>query len=322
MATVKGTSGSNILAGTNETDFIYGYGGNDSLKGFGSEDFIFGGDGEDNLSGGDGMDNLDGDDGADTLNGGGDNDWLEGGLGADTLDGGDGFDWAEYDSSQEGVTVMLLSGLALGGDAEGDQLSHIEGLFGSDYSDTLWGDNLENSLFGRGGSDSIKGYGGNDLIWGDGGHDRLYGGDGDDVIRGGDGDDSISGGMGRDCYRGDGGADTFVWSSTSEAPPINGLPLCTLDVIVGFSRTGGDLIDLSGIDADVYAAGNQAFTFIGMAPFSGTPGEINYYLDGDDTYLQMNTGSSTDVDAMIQLAPPANAMINFPIHPEASWFVL
>ena len=63
----------------------------------------------------------------------------------------------------------------------------------------------------------------------------------------------------------------------------------------------GDHIDLSRIDADVYAAGNQAFTFIGTAAFSGTPGEVRYYQAGGNTYLQMRTGMSADIEGVIRI---------------------
>ena len=142
---MKGTSGNNLLVGTNGSDDIYGYEGNNSLKGLGGEDRIYGGDGKDNLSGGDGNDWLWGDGGADTLDGGNHDDVLLGGPGADTLEGGNGDDLASYSGSQQGVVVSLLSGTGLGGDAEGDQLSGIEDLAGSNHTDSLFGDDSDNS---------------------------------------------------------------------------------------------------------------------------------------------------------------------------------
>ena len=85
-------------------------------------------------------------------------------------------------------------------------------------------------------------------------------------------------------------------------------------MITDFNFAEGDRIDLCGIDADVYAAGNQAFTFIGAAAFSGTPGEINYYHSGGNTYIQLQTGTSADVEGVIRL--------DGIVTPEASWFVL
>ena len=76
----------------------------------------------------------------------------------------------------------------------------------------------------------------------------------------------------------------------------------------------GDRLDLVGIDADVYAANNQEFRFIGAAAFSGTPGEINYVHHNGETIIQMQTGTSIDVDGMIRIAGI--------VTPDASWFVL
>jgi serralysin len=296
MATVKGTNGDDDIdfsdGVTDGSDLIYGYEGNDTLEGRG---------------------------GNDVLKGGGGNDYLEGGSGADTLNGGSGQDDAFYWDSSAGVYVSLLAGAGLGGDAEGDQLFGIEGLHGSFHGDTLLGDDGGNRLWGDGGSDTVKGFGGDDYIWGGNDADALYGMDGDDLVRGGAGHDHISGGTGQDSLGGDGGADTFVWASTSEAGFLTGLggviyDACSMDVIVDFNPAAGDLIDLSGIDANVYASGNQGFTFIGSAAFSGTPGEVNYHHSGGHTYIQMQTGTSTDIEGLIRLSG---------IHtPQADWFVL
>ena len=47
-------------------------------------------------------------------------------------------------------------------------------------------------------------------------------------------------------------------------------------MIRDFSHRQGDEIDLSGIDANAGAAGNQAFAFIGSKGFSGKEGELQY----------------------------------------------
>ena len=204
------------------------------------------------------------------------------------------------------MVVSLITGTGSGGDAEGDELTGIEGLDGSDHGDTLLGDDGGNTLSAGGGSDTVKGFGGDDYIWGGNDADTLYGMDGDDFIDGGAGHDDISGGTGRDMLEGEGGADTFVWGSTSETYFLkdrDGVVYdgCNMDVIEDFNSAEGDLIDLSGIDADLYVSGNQAFTFIGNAAFSGTPGELNYYQSGGDTYIQMQTGTSTDIEGVILL---------------------
>jgi Ca2+-binding RTX toxin-like protein len=62
---------------------------------------------------------------------------LIGGGGADILDGGGGIDKASYATSGLGVTVSLALGIGSGGDAQGDRLSNIENLTGSNFNDTL-----------------------------------------------------------------------------------------------------------------------------------------------------------------------------------------
>ncbi|MBD2168748.1 choice-of-anchor I family protein [Calothrix membranacea FACHB-236] len=90
--TINGTSGNNILLGTDKVDIIRGLGGNDIITGNKNNDFLYGGSGNDALEGGDGNDNLYGDEGNDGLLGGKGDDTLSGGSGNDALEGGDGND--------------------------------------------------------------------------------------------------------------------------------------------------------------------------------------------------------------------------------------
>ena len=116
---------------------------------------------------------LHGLDGDDDLRGNGGDDVLEGGAGADRLDGGAGVDQVSYRSSNGGITVYLAVSTGEGGHAEGDVLTGIENVIGSDYPDTILGDNAANHLEG--------GYGDDQLVGG-AGADRLDGGDGIDWI--------------------------------------------------------------------------------------------------------------------------------------------
>ena len=279
MAELKGTPGADTFGArngvTDGVDYIYGYDGNDKLYGLGGDDHLLGGDDGDELHGGDDQDYLHGEQGDDTIYGDDGNDLMHGGPGADKLDGGPGHDYVAYHDSPSGVLINLMAGKGSGGDATGDTFIDVEGVDGSEFDDTIFGDDNGNSLSGDSGRDTIKGFGGDDYIWGGNDADTLYGMDGTDLIHGNAGKDYIVGGAGQDSLFGDEGGDTFVWSSTDEAlvdgPSYN---VCNTDVIVDFDPDEFDMIDLSGIDADVYAAGNQAFTFIGTAAFSGTPGEL------------------------------------------------
>jgi Ca2+-binding RTX toxin-like protein len=281
------------------------------------------------LIGTNGSDTIYGKDGADHLYGLGGNDHLHGGTGADYLDGGPGSDTAVYDTSTVGVSVNLFTGRGYGGLAEGDTLHNVENVVGSDHPDILFGDNGTNYLIGNLGSDVLWGRDGGDLLMGDsqsynmqwGGDDTLKGGGGDDTLIGMVGDDYINGGSGRDSLFGDfwafdgvAGADTFAWWETSDT----GTTRATADTIYDFDFAEGDRIDLQHIDANVYAAGDQAFTFVGIDSFSGAPGEIRYYTtyyEGElHTFIELQTGNSSDVEAVIRL---------YGYHEvEASWFVL
>ena len=117
------------------------------------------------LDGLQGWDVLVGNGGNDTLLGGFGNDFLEGGTGADVIDGGAGDDWTSYEHSAAAVTVDLritTKGQTSGGEANGDLITGIENIRGSDFNDRLTGDNAWNDFEGGKGADTITGGGGAD----------------------------------------------------------------------------------------------------------------------------------------------------------------
>ena len=254
---ILGSNQGDWLTGDENANRLLGGAGNDRLEGGAGADILDGGTGEDTLEGGAGADTLDGgagDDtleggaGADILDGGAGDDTLKGGAGADTLDGGTGDDTLSYAGSPEGndgegVTITLANdGSAStieGGHAEGDTLTNIENLIGSDFKDTLTGNNLANILRGGAGADTLEGGAGADWASyegsdagvtitlgadgvtseaGTGGHaagdtltnienligsglgDTLTGNDEDNILRGGAGDDILAGGADADTY--------------------------------------------------------------------------------------------------------------------------
>jgi Ca2+-binding RTX toxin-like protein len=109
----------------------------------------------------------------DTLTGDGRDNVLEGGAGADRLVGGLGRNALAYSGSVAAVLVNLASGVALGGDAQGDSFANIVDLIGSGNNDTLEGSAVANMLLGGAG---------NDLLIASAGIDTLYGGAGFDTI--------------------------------------------------------------------------------------------------------------------------------------------
>ncbi len=130
----------------------------------------------DEIHGNDADNSLYGRAGNDVLLGGGGDDFLEGGAGADRLYGGTGFNMASYEASAAAVSVNLATHAASGGDAQGDTLSQITDLYGSDFNDTLTGDSTGNWLYGGNGADRLSGGAGIDVLFGGAGADSLDGG--------------------------------------------------------------------------------------------------------------------------------------------------
>jgi Ca2+-binding RTX toxin-like protein len=161
----------------------------ENVQGTNLDDALTGAATDNALSGFDGNDTLSGLDGADKLNGGAGNDVLRGGVGADALDGSAGTDTAMYSEGSIGVTVDLLAGTGLGGNAQGDTLADIENVYGSHGNDAITGNDASNGLVGSDGNDTLSGGSGVDTLLGDTGNDVLRGGAGADILQGGDGID-------------------------------------------------------------------------------------------------------------------------------------
>ena len=189
--TLRGWDGDDEMSGDAGDDILLGEGGSDTLEGGSGDDILIGGylflapeyrsddDGNDTLSGGEGEDILFGEEGNDTLNGGDGDDLLSGGSGGDTLIGGAGSDTVSYAGSDKPVAVLLSYGhLVQQGHAQGDTLSGIENLMGSEHNDLLLGDGNANRLTGGDGDDALNGYGGDDELEGGGGADDMEGGSG------------------------------------------------------------------------------------------------------------------------------------------------
>ena len=237
--TQSGTSGADTLIGSADVDIIDGVSGNDILEGLAGDD---------------------------SLNGGAGDDTLNGGPGADMLDGGAGSDFASYEDSPRGVLVRLHDARGVkNGDAQGDTLTGIEHLVGSQYNDTLAGDGGDNILRGEEGDDTL--YGGPA-----GGDDRMYGGNGDDRIFAGKGDDTLTGGAGVDVMKGGPGEDVLVVDGNDMdilygGPDDDRFQFFPSDLGGGIIRdftNGEDVIDLrefSGIssvnDLDIVSVGNN-----------------------------------------------------------------
>lgn len=143
---------------------------------------------------------------------------------------------------------------------------------------------IENATGGSG-SDALHGNSVNNHLVGGAGADTLVGALGNDRLDGGAGVDSLSGGAGKDVF-------------DFNRPTDSGRILATADVISGFVH-GSDRIDLSTIDAETSLAGNQAFTFIGVADFRGdSTGQLRF----ESGVLYASTDADTAAEFIIQLS--------------------
>lgn len=259
--------------------------------------------------------------GADTLNGG---------IGVDTMIGGQGNDQYFVDNKLDVVVEMdsqgidtitatclftlpnfvevLIQGGLKGIVSNGNSLdnemtgnigdSTLNGGFGNDSifgglgNDILIGGLGEDYLVGGSGADTIDAGQGNDHIFGDdiqsniSGNDRIFGGDGNDTIDGGRGNDVLTGGVGSDLF-------VFRFDLAVDSSPA-GVPT---DIIADFNQDGGDVIDLSNVDANYKTFNNDAFTYIGPSTFSGVAGQLRF----SSGYLQADLNGDGWADFQIQL---------------------
>jgi Ca2+-binding RTX toxin-like protein len=184
---------------------------------------------------------------------------------------------------------------------------------GDDGNDTLVGDDRDDALSGDAGDDRLYGANGNDDLDGGAGDDRLNGGNGNDTLRGGAdddrlkgnaGDDQLIGGEGSDTMSGDAGRDFFRVASTSES----GVGAGNRDAIVDFDGIGDDdRIHLKAIDADTAAGGDQRFSFIGNASFTGVAAQLRWENVGADKLVQGDTNGDGAADFEILLAGDAGS---------------
>ena len=303
-----------VLIGTLQADTIMGTLGADTIEGL---------DGNDVISGLDGADFLDGGQGNDVLNGDAGNDILVGGAGADILNGGEGqADIASYRGfagtivsisiingvrSEEriGVTANLLAPNLNTGEAAGDTYSGIEGLFGSDFADSLTGDNANNILSGFIGSDSIFGGLGDDTLDGGAGADILDGGEGFDLA----GYRTASVGVaaflgGANINMGDAAGDTLISIEGLEGSPLNDTLGGNDAANIFWGGEGNDLIFGVG-GSDTLIGGEGADTLDGGAGFdfasytNAASGLILFMGGGTFNSGEANGDAHTSIEGLI-----------------------
>jgi Ca2+-binding RTX toxin-like protein len=199
--------------------------------------------------------------GAASLAGNSLNNVLYAGAGNNVINGGTGTDTLSYAygvSGTAGVVVSLARTLAQAtGGSGSDTLVKIENLTGSAYADKLTGNSGANALSG------------------------------------GAGNDLLTGGLGADKLTGGTGADRFDFNALAEM----GLSSSTWDTITDFKTSEGDKIDFLGVDANTALTGNQAFTYLGTAAFTGNAtGQLRFDATAHILY------GSTDADTAAEFA--------------------
>ena len=154
------------------------------------------------------------------------------------------------------------SGFSFSGDLIDDAIVTLIGagnatIEGGSGQDQIFGQGGNDSLIGGQGDDSIEGGDGNDTLEGDQGQDTLEGGAGADILSGGQGDDRLSGGdeedqlsLGPDNGRAEGGfgSDLFTIHGRGNHTIVGGEDADGFDI---------DVIDLSGVDANVIRSGSE-----------------------------------------------------------------
>ncbi len=315
---------------------IVGNAANNTLRGFGGDDLLDGGAGNDSMHGGAGDDiyvvaaagdtvtenasegtdtvrsyvdrTLDANferlelQGAANLNGGGNavNNTLVGNAGNNLLNGGAGNDYMVGGAGDDIFVVAAAGDRTIEAAGQGadtvrtfinwtlaNNVERLE-LQGSSNLNGI-GNTLANTLVGNSGNNSLSGGDGNDYIVGGAGNDTLTGGDGNDRLIGGAGRDSLNGGTGNDIFDFDLASDSPAGAALRDS--ISG----------GFSH-GSDRIDLSTIDASTLAGGNQAFSFIGSAAFSGVAGQLRYTNYSGNVIIDADLNGDSAADMQILVA--------------------
>jgi serralysin len=214
---------------------------------------------------GNGVDNvLLGNAGNDSIEGRLGNDTINGGIGADSMLGGVGNDF--YFVENIGDSVVELAGE--GTDTVSSSISYtltdnVDNLILTDQALNGTGNGLDNVITGNAVANTLSGGAGND---------RLIGGDGVD---------SLIGGLGNDIFV----AEINATKVASKGGMIS------LDRVLDFAA--GDVLDLSGIDANTAVAGDQAFTFVGHANPTGA-GEVGIRTFGNMNAAENALGMDLD----------------------------
>jgi large repetitive protein len=202
--------------------------------------------------------------GNDVLTGTAGDDVLNGGPGNDTMIGGLGNDTYYVDRRGDVITELPGGGT--------DTV-----LASTSY--TL-GPNVENMTLTGTSSGASHQATGNEL-------DNVLIGNGfNNFLEGLGGADTLTGGL---------GADRFIYVSVADSPAGG------WDVITDFNSAEGDIIDLTRVDSNDAKSGDQHFTFIGSAAFSGVDATGQLRFDSATHMLYGSTNADATAEFAIEL---------------------
>lgn len=201
--------------------------------------------------------------------------------------GDDTFDFSGFTADQQidlrnehfsnvGGMIGNVSISAVVRDGEGNIVNIIENAFGGSGNDTITGNDAANHLKGNAGNDT------------------LLGGKGNDLLDGGAGTDDLDGGKGKN---------TYIFSALSDSTTAGSDTIEKLGL--------KDTIDLSAIDANSSASGNQAFKLVGA--FTHHAGELvlTFHAGSDTTTIDMDVDGDGVADATISVNGDAHSFHHF-----------
>lgn len=302
---LAGSSGDDVLEGTNIVDRLNGLEGNDVLDAGDGDDSLDGGAGNDDVIGGAGADLLHGGDGADLLVGGAGNDTLQ--MTVDALwpsgfvsknEGSPGTSGTgqtvdllgkvrSFDVFQGGTGIDRLLGTS-GGDAialedtlspsfasAGPRLADIEIIDVGEGDDIV---DLTTKRYAYG-DVTLLGGAGNDVLWANAGNDVLLGGTGNDSLYGGAGVDELDGDAGADMLLGGKGYDTYIVDNEG-------------DMVTEYVNEGTDTVQT--VITYTLGANLERLTLTGSAAINGTGNALNNVLTGNSAANVLSGSDGND----------------------------
>ncbi len=283
MGVVHGGSGNDVITSTVDSTIVFGEDDDDTISA-GKNSLAYGGDGNDIISARDGS-TIYGDAGFDTITVSGQNITVHGGAGGDMISIAGYYGYPRstlsYSQSDAGVSLVQTGSViaAAGGHAEGDQISGIFNLVGSDFADMFDLGSATGTIKAGGGNDVITirqsaveahGQAGDDVITLTSRDQRAYGGDGNDTFHGhgamygGEGDDEF--------YLGYGGY--YAYAGSYVTTKVGGTV---------YGGTGQNYIE-GGEGNDTVWMDEGSDTFI----YSTGGGHDKIYMAGSDDHLVLD----------------------------------